>query len=105
MIEKAKLAEIVGTGNIVVEEFLLEEYSRDMSFAHPVRPAFVVKPESAEEVYRIVNLARDTLTPLVPVSSGPPHFRGDTVPGTGGAIIVDLSDIKKSSISTAKIGW
>jgi hypothetical protein len=31
----------------------------------------------------------------VPVSSGPPHFRGDTVPGIGGAIIVDLSGMKK----------
>jgi hypothetical protein len=95
MIEQAKLAEIVGGDDIVAEGPLLEEYSRDMSFAHPVRPACVVKPESAEEVYRLVKLARETMTPLVPVSSGPPHFRGDTVPGTGGAVIVDLSGMKR----------
>jgi FAD/FMN-containing dehydrogenase len=29
------------------------------------------------------------------VSSGPPHFRGDTVPSTGGAVVVDLSGMKK----------
>jgi hypothetical protein len=40
-------------------------------------------------------MARDTRTPVVPVSSGPPHFRGDTVPGTGGAIIVDLNKMKR----------
>ena len=31
----------------------------------------------------------------MPVSSGSPHFRGDTVPGTGGVVIVDLSGMKK----------
>jgi hypothetical protein len=48
-----------------------------------------------EEVQKLVKLANETNTPLVPVSSGPPHFRGDTVPGIGGAIIVDLSGMKK----------
>ena len=43
----------------------------------------------------MVKLARETHTPLVPVSSGPPHFRGDTVPSAGGAVIVDLSGMKK----------
>ena len=38
-------------------------------------------------------IARKTGTPLIPTSSGPLHFRGDTVPGVGGATIVDLSDI------------
>jgi FAD/FMN-containing dehydrogenase len=46
-------------------------------------------------VQKLVKLANETMTPLVPVSSGPPHFRGDTVPGIGGAVIVDLSGMKK----------
>jgi FAD/FMN-containing dehydrogenase len=95
MIEKAKLAEIVGIGNIVSEEPLLEEYSRDMSFVPPVLPALVVKPKNTEEVQRIVNLARESLTPLIPVSSGPPHFRGDTVPSREKTVIVDLSGMKE----------
>jgi FAD/FMN-containing dehydrogenase len=42
-----------------------------------------------------VQWANETETPLVPVSSGAPHFRGDTVPGIGGTLIVDLSGMKK----------
>ncbi len=95
MIKKAELAGIVGGDNIICEGPTLAEYSRDFSFTRPVKPACVVKPQNAGEVFRIVNLARETQTPLIPVSSGAPHFRGDTVPGTGGAVIVDLSGMKK----------
>jgi FAD/FMN-containing dehydrogenase len=55
----------------------------------------VVRPNKADEVQKIIQLANDTQTPIVPVSSGPPHFRGDTVPGIGGAVIVDLSQMKR----------
>ena len=95
MIEKGKLVKIVGAGNVSYEPATLDKYSRDMSFVNTVRPVCVVKPTKAGDIQKIVNLANETLTPLVPVSSGPPHFRGDTVPGTGGAIIVDLSGMKK----------
>lgn len=92
---EVKLAEIVGTSHVSFDHAALEEYSKDMSFVNRVRPLCIVKPINAEEVQRIVKLANETLTPLVPVSSGPPHFRGDTVPAMGGAIVVDLSRMKK----------
>jgi FAD/FMN-containing dehydrogenase len=95
MIKAEKLAKIVGAGNVSNQKTTLAEYSRDMSFVNTVRPACVVKPKNAADIQKIVKLANDTQTPLVPVSSGPPHFRGDTVPGTGGAVIVDLSQMKK----------
>jgi FAD/FMN-containing dehydrogenase len=95
MIDETILAKIVGVDNVSREKTHLEKYSSDISFVHAIKPDCVVKPKSAEEIFKIVNLARDTGTPLVPVSSGAPHFRGDTVPGTGGAIIVDLSGMKK----------
>jgi hypothetical protein len=95
MIEKEKLIKIVGAGNVMYEQTALDEYSKDMSFVNAVRPVCVVKPTNAGDVQKIVTLANETLTPLVPVSSGPPHFRGDTVPGTGGAVVVDLSKMKK----------
>ena len=44
---------------------------------------------------KLVALANKTGTPLVTVSSGPPHFHGDTIPATGGAIILDMSGLKK----------
>jgi FAD/FMN-containing dehydrogenase len=95
MIAKEKLASIVGAANVKYEQAALDEYSSDMSFVNPVRPLCVVKPKNAEDIQKLVKLANETSTPLVPVSSGPPHFRGDTVPGIGGAVIVDLSKMKK----------
>jgi FAD/FMN-containing dehydrogenase len=95
MILKQKLVKIVGAGSVSDRPATLDEYYRDMSFVNAVRPACVVRPKNAREVQALVKLANETLTPLVPVSSGPPHCRGDTVPGAGGAIIVDLSKMKK----------
>jgi FAD/FMN-containing dehydrogenase len=95
MIDEKKLAKIVGAANVSQKPAVLEEYSGDMSFVNTVRPAYVVKPRNSDEIAKLVKLANRTLTPLVPVSSGPPHFRGDTVPGTGGAVIVDLSKMEK----------
>ena len=95
MIEEEKLGKIVGAGNVHHEPATLEEYSKDASFVHPVKPECVVRSRNASDVEEIVKLANETLTPLVPVSSGPPHFRGDTVPSIGGAVIVDLSGMKK----------
>jgi len=95
MIDEKKLATIVGAANVSHDAATLEAYSGDMSFVNTLRPAGVVKPQNADEVQRIVALANETQTPLVPVSSGPPHFRGDTVPSSGGAVIVDLSRMNK----------
>jgi FAD/FMN-containing dehydrogenase len=95
MIDEKKLAGIVGTANVSQKPAVLEEYSADMSFVNTVKPAYVVKPRNSDDIAKLVKLANRTQTPLVPVSSGPPHFRGDTVPGTGGAVIVDLTRMKK----------
>jgi FAD/FMN-containing dehydrogenase len=95
MAVEEKLAKIVGAGNASDKQAILDGYSSDMSFVNPVRPAYVVKPKTAADIEKIVKLANETKTPLVPISSGPPHFRGDTVPGIGGAVIVDLSGMKK----------
>ena len=94
MAEKA-LVEIVGRSNVLYSPRVLEEYSQDLSFVPRIEPICVVRPGNVEEVQRIVGWANDTLTPLVPVSSGSPHFRGDTVPGVDGAVVVDLSRMKR----------
>ena len=95
MITKENLMQIVDPGQVSQETGALDAYARDMSFVNTVRPWCVVKPQTSEAIQKIVKFANENQTPLVPVSSGPPHFRGDTVPGTGGAIIVDLSGMKK----------
>ena len=68
--------EIVGKENVFDDPKILDRYSRDKSFVPPIRPRCIVKPGNAGEVQAIVKWANETLTPLVPVSSGSPHFRG-----------------------------
>jgi FAD/FMN-containing dehydrogenase len=92
---KEALTKIVGDQQLSDSEDILADYSSDHSFVSRVRPRAVVSPATAEEIQEIVKWANETLTPLVPVSSGPPHFRGDTVPGAGGAVILDLLRMKK----------
>lgn len=93
MAEK-EIEKIVGSENVLDSAVILEEYSKDLSFVPRVRPRCVVKPGNADEVQRLIKWANETLVQLVPVSSGAPHFRGDTVPSAGGAVIVDLSRMK-----------
>lgn len=95
MKENGTLKKIVGEDHFLQSPKILNDYASDRSFAPRVRPRCVVKPGNNSEVQEIVKWANETMTPLVPVSSGPPHFRGDTVPALGGAVIVDLSRMKK----------
>ncbi|MFH0915465.1 MAG: FAD-binding oxidoreductase [bacterium] len=92
---EATLKDIAGAGNVSDEAAVLEAYGGDLSFVGRVRPRFVVRATSAGAIQKLVDLARETVTPLVPVSSGAPHFYGDTVPATGDAVVLDLSGMKK----------
>lgn len=91
MVDIKKLEAIVGTDNVACDPETLQKYAGDISFVNPTRPACVVRPSAADAVRKIIQLANENQTPLVPISSGAPHFKGDTVPGAGGAVIVDLS--------------
>ena len=95
MVTESGLAEVAGRGNVSEDEAVLEAYAGDLSFVGRVRPQFVVKVGDLQTVQELVALAKETNTPLVPVSSGGPHFYGDTVPSRGDAVIVDLSGMKK----------
>lgn len=86
---KKTLSAIVGSGNVSDDPDVLDSYARDESFAAPRRPWFVARPKDAGEVQALVAWANDTATPLIPVSSGPPHFYGDTVPSVAESVIVD----------------
>ena len=95
MFEHDQLSTFLDSGNISTAVSALDQFAGDLSFTNAVRPALVVKPRDVQEVEQIVKLANESSTPLVPVSSGPPHFRGDTVPSVAEAAIVDLSGMKK----------
>jgi FAD/FMN-containing dehydrogenase len=93
--KKEGLIDIVGKRGVLDGTATLEAYSRDESFVPPMKPWFVVKPKNVQEVQKIVVWANETRTPLVPVSSGPPRFRGDTIPTVPGAAVIDLSRMNK----------
>ena len=85
----------LAAGNVAADPAVLETYAADQSFVGKVTPRFVAKVDGLESVKKLVTLAKETGTGLVPVSSGGPHFHGDTVPSISDAIIVDLSGMKK----------
>jgi hypothetical protein len=95
--QKNELMTLLSNHNVLDDPQNLENYSHDSSFARMIKPRFVVKPMNVDEVQKIVGWANRTKTPLIPVSSGPPHFHGDTVPGVSGAVVIDLSSMKKIS--------
>jgi FAD/FMN-containing dehydrogenase len=93
--KKGALTSIAGKRKVLDDAETLAGYAQDESFAHPMKPWLVVKPKNVDEAQSIVQWANLTETPLVPVSSGGPHFHGDTVPSVPQAVMVDLSGMKR----------
>ena len=92
---KDQLVQIAGEANVTDEPERLAAFASDQSFTPAMPPRFVVKVQNADQVEALVKWANGTRTPLVPVSSTGPHAKGDTVPGMPGAVMVDLSGMKK----------
>jgi FAD/FMN-containing dehydrogenase len=88
------LSRIVGQEWISNEADMLAAYSQDNSFVPAVMPTCIVKPGAVEQVQETVRWANSKNTPLVPVSSGAPRIRGDTIPGKGG-VVVDMERFNK----------
>lgn len=91
--DKQKIVDLFGVENVSEDNAILKAFSRDHSFAPVREPVCVVSPNTMEQVQAFVRLAAEAGTPLVPVSSGEPRFRGDTVPTLGG-VILDMSRMK-----------
>lgn len=92
--KKQELAAIVGEGNVFDAPEVLEQYATDQSCVPRIMPRYVVRPRSAGAVRQLVCWANQAQAPLIPVSSGPPHCNGDTVPSVAEAVMVDLSQMK-----------
>jgi FAD/FMN-containing dehydrogenase len=90
---KTKLQQAVGREHFSDDPEVLATYSKDFSLLPPGMPNYVVKPKTAEEVQKIIQLANENLIPVVPVSSAA-HFHGATIPRQSG-IIIDLTRMNK----------
>ena len=88
----------VGLGNIVGEQYVLTNPEILGGYSGKPggkKPECVVQPAAIDEVQKIVRWANEYQVPLVPVSSGPPHFRGDSDPEVEGAVIIDMTRMNK----------
>jgi FAD/FMN-containing dehydrogenase len=94
---KDAIAEVLEAGEVTDDTELLGRYGQDHSFVRGSSPELLVRVKMREEIEAVVKVANREGVPLVPVSSGPPRFHGDTVPRKGGAIL-DLSGMDE-------IGW
>jgi FAD/FMN-containing dehydrogenase len=95
MANKEVLGQIVGSSNVFDDPETLERYSKDMSSTRGKSPGYLVRPADAGEVEKLIKWANEADVALVPLSSGPPHFRGDTLPDNEGAVVVDLGTMKQ----------
>ena len=95
MFVKDEMLNLVDPNRVNDKDTLLEKYSSDLSFMNKVKPSLIIDVKNTEDIQRIVKMANETKTPLIPISSGPPHFRGDTVPSVAEAVVVNLSGMKK----------
>jgi len=94
-VPEQELNAVIDNKRISTNKKLLEEYSQESSLVPGKKPGYIVKPSNSDEIQAIIRWANETRTPLVPVSSGKPHYHGGTVPAGEGAIIVDLSGMKR----------
>jgi hypothetical protein len=90
---KESLAKTIKPGNIISDESVLEKYSPGYGLASSGRPLMLVYPETKEQVKEIVKISNESRIPLVPVSSGKPHFHGGTIPSQSG-IVIDFVRMK-----------
>jgi FAD/FMN-containing dehydrogenase len=86
---------IVGDKNVSTDPRDLEEYSGTKTLSKIRTPACIVWPQTVDQIKRIVELANAKSIPIVPVSSGGPRLRGDTIPQSDNSVILNLAKMSK----------
>ena len=85
----ARLQEIVGNNNVVTDQAGLKKYGTDQSFVKPLLPVCAARPQSIEDVQKIIRMANEQRIPVFPSRSGT-TLQGAHIPSTFG-ITIDLS--------------
>ena len=93
MINKDRLAQIVGKKNVLDTPEVIELHGRDHSLERPGIFSCVVRPRTVPETQKIIQLANEAKFAVVPQSSGI-HFNGCAIPKEGG-IVLDLSKMNR----------
>ena len=82
-----RLAEIVGSANVITDPRQLRTYECDGLTSHRCTPAIAVLPETAEQVAAIVRACRDARLPYVARGSGT-GLSGGALPRADGVLVV-----------------
>lgn len=84
---RAVFAGVVADERMTEDPQDLDAYCRDHSFGQGGSALLALYPESKEEVQAVVRQAGEHRVPLVPISSGPPHFHGGSRPAHRGVVV------------------
>ncbi len=99
----ARIAEVVGTENVVTDPAELVVYEADGITHGRTPPAMAVLPASTDEVVRVVAIAREARMPIVPRGAGT-GLSGGARP-TEGSIVLSLSRMRRILEVDAANGW
>ncbi len=86
---KELLEPIVGEQYVSTRESDRYIYSSDSTENPAVKPLAIVMPKSVDEIQKIIKLANDTLTPIVPFITGQ-NVGGLTIPQVEDSLIIDM---------------
>ncbi len=84
-----QLKNILPEEQVITNEIILEQYSKDESYHIPHLPDVVVFPKNTEEVSKVIGFANDHRIPVVPFGLGT-SLEGHVIPYKGG-ISLDMS--------------
>jgi len=90
-----RFAAIVGEAHALRSEADISPYVHERRGMWPARTLLVLKPGSVEEVSRIMKLATETKTPVVPQGGNTGLVGGQMPDASGSAIVVSLSRLNR----------
>ena len=99
----ARMAEVVGSANVLTDPAELLVYEADGLTHGRTRPALVVLPGSTEEVARVVAVAREEGTPIVPRGAGT-GLSGGARP-VEGSVVISLARMRRILEVDLANGW
>ncbi len=86
---------LVGSAHALRGQADIEPYVHEMRGLYPGRTPLVLRPGSVEEVSRILRLATETATPIVPQGGNTGLVGGQVPHGSGREIVVSLSRLDR----------
>jgi FAD/FMN-containing dehydrogenase len=90
-----RFAEIVGETHVLRSEADIASYVTERRGLYPGRTPLVLRPGSVEEVSRILRLATETKTPIVPQGGNTGLVGGQMPDGSGREIVLSLSRLTR----------